>query len=387
MKKSNTPSTYFEKTIEDYNVKFQSVFLEDIIKNKFKEFLKAQKNLACFVFLLDVQQFQNSKEDEEKLRIFKKIVDIYISKDSKKKICADEKLKTKFIEQYGHQLLQNDIWVLENENIFIRIESSVYKHLYFISFPRFIRSEEFLELFEENKNNLDIFTQKTKEFEVSDNNFDISTIINGDDIKFFHQLVKDDFSWELSEYNVKLNMNTFELIENDYLKHSLFKDVKAYKYQSIIPFSLDDCINGLTSSSCQYQEWENSLFHSIEEEYFSYKDLLEKYNEEDLKYERGNAFFEVYYKYPMFTELRKSFESVSSFYDEKGNWIRIKKSMNISDTKNNEMLTCYINSKFYDYYHSPLYSFLKFTKISDFETQYTYINCKRFFRFKLIFFF
>eukprot|EP01080_Neovahlkampfia_damariscottae_P001882 gene1882-1023_t len=366
-------SNYLEKRREDYNVKFESIFHEDIMKNNFKQFLKAEKNVASFEFLLAVESFHNTKEDTSKLDLFKNIVNNFISKDSKQKICCEEKLKSRFLEKYSHQLLQNEKWVLESENIFGRLEASVYKYLHFIIFPRFIRSESFIEIFEEHQNNLDIFTQRTKEFEVSEKNFEVGSIINSDDIEFFHQLVKDDLSWKLAQQNLKLNMNTFELVENDYLRHELFKNVKGYKYQAVLPFSIDDCVNTLTSFS-QYKQWENTLFHSIEEEYLSYKDLLEKYSKEELKYERGNAFFEVYYKYPMFTNLRKSFESMSSFYDEKGNWIRIKKSMNVSDVKKNEQQTCYINSKFYDYYHSPFYSFLKFTRVSEYETQYTLIN-------------
>eukprot|EP01080_Neovahlkampfia_damariscottae_P008164 gene8164-12624_t len=367
-------SRFSDLTLDEYQVNFRSTITDDDMKIAFFRYLLyEQVQLEPFEFLMKTNRFKYLETEEEKLKLFQLIIKTYFENDSTKKLKISEKRKKEFFSKYGEQLLNKEKWILsEEENIFEDLDASITKELQNGIFPRFIRSAFCEQVFLTNSKNKNIFHDK-REFDILTEEEDFEKeIITEDDFDFMNYFCEENYHWSLVHSNIKFNMNTFKLKKNPLSDVNFFQNSKIYKYQSILPFSLEDCIESILSIPC-FNEVENNLFFCEEKSFLDSTEMKNKYPRDTKKITRGNAQCLLFWKFPMLTELRRCLSSITSCYDKDGNWIRIIKPLKDNEVNWNEKTKDNIHNKMYESINSPLFIQYKFTKVSEEKTLYTFI--------------
>ena len=342
----------------------------------FKHLFSEQANVEAFELLLKIDQFNDLQNEEEKLKNFLNIIETYFENDSIKNLKLGEKTKNLFFSKCGEQLLNKEKWILmEDVNIFEDIESSITKELKFGSFPRFVRSTFCEEIFLTNSKNRNIFYSK-EEFDIltEEEDFD-KPIVTEEDLDLLNFFSNENFHWNLVHTNKKFNMNTFKLKKNPFPHISFFQNAKVYKYESILPYSIEDCIESILSISL-FNEFETNLFFHEEKSFLDSNQLKQKYPKDTKNIIRGNSTILMYWKFPILSELRRCLCSITSCYDKNGDWIRIIKPIKDKDINWNEKSKDNIHNKIYESFTAPLFIQYRFTKISEEKTKYTFIYCK-----------
>jgi hypothetical protein len=212
------------------------------------------------------------------------------------------------------------------------------------------------------------------DFPYKDSDFD-TEIVTDNDISFLDRLMEDSYDWNLVYSENKSHTNTFFLKKSYLPDVSFFKDSKVYKFESMIPFSLEQCIEGLCSIN-QLKKYDKVVEDTNLVSYLSPEEGMKKYPD-DIKTNRANAVIDMKINIPM-VKTRRGLDIVTTFFDVNGNWIRIVKPKipdfvkQTSDWKKPHKGI--FDGKKIEFYASPNIMRFQLTKISDNLTKYTQIH-------------
>ena len=173
-------------------------------------------------------------------------------------------------------------------------------------------------------------------------------------------------------------MNIFQSKQNYFQNVKMFKQAQLFKYDFILPHSIELCIDSFTPLN-QVKKFDPYLIGSKKLSYYNIEEmeLKNEIDEENFEFhfERSNANYITDIKLPGIKYPRKSYESVTSFYDEDKNWFRIIKSFypnfigdEIENWKN------YHTIDDFSFYLQPQMIGYKFTKISSEKTKFSQIQ-------------
>ena len=376
--------------LHKYIVHWSSVFSDNSMQQAFVEHLIEEQQSNLIQFLLEIENYEKMNlEIDKKLKKFFELTENFLLKNSTHEIKIPNEEKLNFLSTVQNQLNDKENWILKpQENHFKSFQISILKKLELDSFPRFIRKESLRKIFSQRITDEKLFSTKNNfKFFFTDEDF-LTKVVTDVDIDFMKNLKKDNLEWKLIYSNILTNSNTFKLKLNPFLDVSFFKDVQIHKYESILPFDLEKCILALNSSN-QVEKYD-PLFDSFKQiSYLNSIDLQKEYSDDLISNERGNSIFEIILKFSNSQKLRKCNVCITSFIDKDGNWIRILKPI-LPDHLENPEDWKKLYSKLKDskkkeeFYLCPLFMKIQFTKISNFETQYSIIS---FIQKKIFFFF
>jgi hypothetical protein len=357
-----------------YTVNWSSIFTNDSMKQAFVEHLieEGQPNLIQLVLQIEMYEATEKENEKKKLKKFFEIVKNYLNNDATFKVNVSKEAKVKFFSNIQKQMLKKDVWVLKNpETVFNIIKDSILIKLQFDSFPRFVRKEGVRKIFALKQNDAKLFTPKeNQKYFYSDEDFSLK-IVTEMDIQFMEKISVDDFDWNLIYSNNKLNMNTFKMKKNPFHDVSFFQNVQIFKYESLLPFSLEDCVKALNTTSTV----DSHLCEQKQETFLSAEDMNSNYSEY-VKTPRGNATFELTFKFPNLQKMSKSFVSITSF-EKDGDWIRLTKPVLpdfLESPDDWKKVYSKDTEKKKDSHHLyPYFSRFQLKKVSDDETHYSVI--------------
>ena len=249
--------------------------------------------------------------------------------------------------------------------------------MYHDVFPRFIRSDLCLKVIKEFQKDPNVVEHRQIiDFSYKDDDFKIP-IITDQDVKFMNRLMEDGYDWELVFTDKKLQMNSFVLNRCYFPNVSFLKNSNVYKFESIIPFDLEHCIDALCPIS-ELKKYDSAVKKMDLISYLNAEESKKQFPDE-IASKRSNAVFEVLIKLPIpGLSHRKSEDIVSTYYDKDGSWIRvikmgvpsfIKKESDWSKVHKKE-----IDGKNVSFYAIPGMMQFKLTKVSENSTKYSQIH-------------
>eukprot|EP01080_Neovahlkampfia_damariscottae_P003760 gene3760-6648_t len=366
--------TSFE--LDRIHIHFNSIYTNEDMKNSFMKHLESEFNTEPFEFVLKVKEFESEEEEKLKLKLFFEIYDTYIIKNSPKEINLSAENLENFRKKNKIQLEDRNTNLLENEPFDI-LKRIIHSQLLHDVFPRFIRSDLCIKTIKLHQRDSKVVEKReVYDFPYKDEDF-TSEIVTDIDIEFMNRLMKDGYDWELVFSDKKLQMNTF-YFKNEYFPNvSFLKDSNIQKFESIIPFGLQHCIDALVPIS-QVKKYDRAIVDIKCKSYLDGDESLKKYPDQ-MKMKRSNAVFNITAKLPVpGSKQRRGLDATTTYFDHKGNWIRIMKPIIQNFIKKpNDWEKSHkekIDGKTTKFYAMP--SFLKFqlTPISENKTKYTYIH-------------
>eukprot|EP01080_Neovahlkampfia_damariscottae_P012228 gene12228-5814_t len=308
----------------------------------FMKHLESEYNTEPFEFVLKVKQFEATNDEKLKLDVFFEIYDTYIVKNAPKEINLSAENLENFRKIIHSQLL-HDV------------------------FPRFIRTELCIKTIRQLETDSTVFEKReVYDFPYQDEDFNID-IVTDIDVEFMNRLMKDGYDWELIFSDKKLQMNSFYL-KMDYLTNvSFFKNSNIQKYESIIPFGLQHCIEALAPIS-QLKKYDKAVQHLECTSYFSGEESMSKYPDK-ISTKRSNACYEALLKMPVpGFKFRRGTEVCTTFFDKKGNWVRIVKPMIPSFIKEPKDWERVHKDQNMEFYAMPNFMRFQLTPISENKT-------------------
>jgi hypothetical protein len=362
--------------LQKHHVHFHSIYHNEEMKLSFLKHLESEFNTEPFEFCLLVEEFETKKLGEEKLKLFFVIYETFLKNNSDKEINLSGEIKQLFNQKNSEQLESNDKWISKDEeNIFSSIRVSIENQLYHDVFPRFIRTMNCIKVLEKHSRDSKVLELKQiYDFPYKDSDFE-SEIVTDNDIAFLDRLMEDSYDWDLVYSENKSHTNTF-LLKKSYLPDvSFFKDSKVYKFESMIPFSLEQCIEGLCSIN-QLKKYDDVVDEGILVSYLSPEEGMKKYPDA-IKMKRANAVIDMRIKLPM-AKFRRPLDVATTYFDKDGSWIRIvvpKIPDFIKDPS--DWGKCHkgtYDGKKIEFYGAPNIMRFQLTKISENLTKYTHIN-------------
>jgi hypothetical protein len=300
--------------------------------------------------------FQNSSSSEEKNKILLELIDLAKNEE------LEFNERKKYIQSSSEEF----------NNLLEYIRNSIYLILKFVHFPRFLRSKFCVSILQDSLKQIPIHkTYNEDDFQIP--------IVTDEDIQFFKDIDHDNFNWNLIHFNKSTRSNTYfmDKQKNPFSEVHFMENCRIFKYESIIPFSLDDCCVALTPIP-QVKKYNRQLIRVKSIDYLSYSELKEKYPKK-VTFPRGNATFEIFAQVPPLIIYRKLFDSVTSYFENES-FVRVIKPFIpkdlIQDPEDWSKLHSGINSKGKkeDFYIVPSFIQMKFTRISDMETKYSQIH-------------
>ena len=382
-KPKNSPRKEFN--LSGYYVKFSAVFENNEFKVAFMDHLKNEFILEQFEFLLQVQQYNETEGRLEKLKKFFEIVELFILGGAKKELNLSGKTKYDFFEAIGDQLTIQNNWIIKNENIvFQKLYDSVSNEIQADSFPRFVRcsiSEKLIEKYHKDQNLIEL--KEVHDFPYTDENFQID-IVTDMDIVFMGKLMEEDYDWKLVYSNSKLQLNTYHLNKFYFPNVSFLSKSTVYKYEFILPYPLEICINALNSMERE-KETTSAVVDFDLISYLKPEELENEYPYE-VNFQRANVQLVLTFKLPLYQKLRKAFGSVTSFLDSDGNYIRIqkpfvtdyiKKSSDWEKVHKLEIIESNGKKKIEEFKIIPNFVKYQLSKISESKTKMTNIFSKK----------
>jgi hypothetical protein len=362
--------------LQKHHVHFHSIYQNEEMKISFLKHLESEFNTEPFEFCLLVEEFEAKKQDEEKLKLFFEIYEIYLKNNSEKEINISGEIKQVFNQKNSEQIENKEKWILKEEKtIFSSIRVSIESQLYHDVFPRFIRTTNCIKVLEKHHRDSKVLELKQiYDFPYKDSDFE-TEIVTDTDITFLDRLMEDSYDWDLVYSENKSHTNTFFLKKSYLPDVSFFKDSKVYKFESMIPFSLEQCIEGLCSIN-QLKKYDNVVEDGILVSYLSPEEGMKKYPDE-IKTKRANAVIDMKVKLPM-SKFRRPLDVATTYFDKDGNWIRIvvpKIPDFIKDPS--DWGKCHkgtYDGKKIEFYGAPNIMRFQLTKISETLTKYSHIN-------------
>jgi hypothetical protein len=260
------------KDKRNYSLIYESVFNNDEIKKEFSIFLKKERNLEPFEFILEVEKIKNEKDFEEKA---KEVYLKYIKSNSSHEINISNEEKQKFKQIFESKEIKI------KRNVFDKLLQIIKTELKMDNYLRFTKSKECEKLIENNKKDETIVcSDKKKIFPYT--NLDFSSFyITTKDIEFLDHISKDSLSWKLSYKNEKEKAYGFISSEvSDFLPNISFgESAVMIKYSLIYPMSmaktfyLHFLFEAINLETLMYTPYEN-----MKEEFEKLDDGLKKFN-------------------------------------------------------------------------------------------------------------
>ena len=237
------------------------------------------------------------------------------------------------------------------------------------NYPRFCRSHEFLRLILQYKENKDVMVfKKSKQFSFNHKDFNVGYSTQKD-YEFGKMLYDEEFNWKLIATSSKFKANVFVSRKN-YLPDVKLFGQEFYKFDMIIPHSLEKCVYATGSSS--YFKNPNIVDYNVK-----YKTVD---NEKSISKSTCDIQVTLKSPFPMKTK-RKFYQNYTQTFDEeKGECILISKphtkvafmeeidKLDISKT-----FTTEVKGKHKNVYLHMFYSFYKLKRIDDNRTSYSFI--------------
>jgi hypothetical protein len=247
--------------------------------------------------------------------------------------------------------------------------------LYHDVFPRFRRTELCLKLIEKYQNDTNLCELKeVRDFPYTDDDFQFE-IVTDKDIGLLDRLMEDTYDWKILFSDRKAKMNSYYMKKCFFPNVSFFKNSRIHKFESIVPFGMDQCIEALCSVS-QTLKSDDALqyIHCIS--YLTPEESLKKYPEL-LTTKRANAIFDAILNIPMMLP-RKALDIVTTYFDKNGKWIRVIKPK-IPDYVHSvedwdKSYHCEMDGSKVKCHLSPNFLRFQLTPISETETKYTYVH-------------
>jgi hypothetical protein len=355
---------------------FDSVYKNPDCQKSFQKHLEEEFNTEPFEFCLLAEKFNKLKDEKEKLTLFFKIYEGYLATNSEKEINLSGDIKATFHKNFQEQLESKDKWIVPEETeIFERIKKNVESQLYHDVFPRFRRTEQCLKLLEKYQNDTNLCEMKeVRDFPYTDEDFQIE-IVTDKDIGLLDRLMEDTYDWKLLFSDRKAKMNSYYMKKCFFPNVSFFKNSRVHKFESIVPFGMDQCIEALCSIS-QTIKSDEALEYIDCLSYLTPEESLKKYPDL-LTTKRANGIFDAILIIPMMIP-RKALDVVTTYIDKNGSWIRVIKPK-IPDYINSpkdwdKSHQSEIGGNLMKYHLSPNLLRFQLTPVSETETKYTYVH-------------
>eukprot|EP01080_Neovahlkampfia_damariscottae_P011419 gene11419-4586_t len=367
--------TSFE--LERIHIHFNSIYTNEDMKKAFMKHLENEFNPEPFEFCLKVKHFESTKEDQEKVKLFFEIYDNYITKNSPKEINLSSDNIVKFKKQNERQLNNRNKWISELIDHFDILYRVINSQLLYDVFPRFIRTDLCINTVKSHiKDYTVVENREAYDFPYKDDDFK-SEIVTDIDVEFMNRMMEDGYDWELVFSDKKLQMNTFYLKTNCFPNVSFLKDSSIQKFESIIPFAFQECIDAFVPIQ-QVKKYDQALKDIKCTCYMDGKESMRQYPEK-ITTKRSNACFDVLVKFPIpGTTLRRGVDATTTFFDKNGNWVRIMKPIVpsfVSDPKDWEKSYKDMrDGKMINFHLAPSFMRFQLTPISENTTKYTYIH-------------
>jgi hypothetical protein len=362
--------------LQKYHIHFHSIYQNEDMKKSFLKHLESEFNTEPFEFCLFAYEFENLEKDEEKLSSFFQIYDCYLKNNSEKEINISGEKKDIFYKKNSDQLESKDKWISKDEReIFQSLRICIENQLYHDVFPRFIRSTQCMKVLEKHqRDSKTLELKQIYDFPYKDSDFE-QEIITNKDISFLDRLMEDSYDWDLVYSEKKTHTNTFFLKKSYLPDVTFFNHSKVYKFESIIPFGIDQCIEGLCSIN-QLKKYDFIVEDGLLVSYLNPEEGMKKYPDE-IKNKRGNAVIDMSVKIPL-SKKRRPLNVATIYFDKDGSWVRIIKAKIpefIKDTSDwDKIHKGTFDGKKMEFYGSPNIMRFQLTRISDTLTKYTNIH-------------
>eukprot|EP01080_Neovahlkampfia_damariscottae_P010872 gene10872-3488_t len=234
-----------KEILENYVVKFNSIFKEKEMQFIFQSFLKTEYDEGGFEFLLEVKKLDEKKRKiPETIGRVLQIFDKYIKVGSEKELNLDFKTREEILSKLSKSGQEKDLkeWKFEEppEKLFHSVFELLFLDITFEKKSRFIRTEEFLDFAVKNFQNENIFSKRDIQIlDYKDENF-LVTAFTEKDRKFYTTLCSDNYDWDLF---YKKNGTHAYCSQRDYLPNVSFFNLResvCLKWEWTVPFSIED---------------------------------------------------------------------------------------------------------------------------------------------------
>jgi hypothetical protein len=305
---------------EDFIVLFEASLKNKNIGSAFFEFLKSEFNEEPWIFLDEVQQLKEMKDETKILKRINQLYETFIEEKSKYELNISSTTRENLKKIISHESKK---WTLETNpsEIFDEVVETMIGQLRHDSWKRFYRSKYCEEIILKYHDDSSICSPLTTlQYFYEPEYFENVDILDSD-FDFGKTLLEDNYNWELvgskAEYQVNSYFTTLKFLPN--LPNA--ENIGAMKYQCVLPFSMHQCLIGIFAKSFSLKS-EPTLYSVTTQKYLSFDDLSKEYEERGMqsnlsKYPRGIACTRGLTWFPFPLNTRQASNSVSFTYNSK----------------------------------------------------------------------
>jgi hypothetical protein len=305
---------------EDFIVVFESSLKNKSVGSAFFQFLKSEFNEEPWIFLDEIQQLKEMKDETKILKKIKQLYETFIEEKSK---CELNISSTKRENLKMLISKETEKWTLETNplEIYDEVVETIIGQLRHDSWKRFYRSkfcEDIILKYHDDSSVCSPLT--TLQFFYEPKHFENIDILDSD-FDFGKTLLEDNYNWELvgskAEYQVNSYYTTLNFLPN--LPNS--GSIGSMKYQCVLPFSMHQCLIGVFAKRFSLKS-EPTLYSVTTQKYSSFDELSKDFEERNMlsslsKYPRGNVCTRGLTWLPFPLNVRQATNSISFAYDSK----------------------------------------------------------------------
>eukprot|EP01080_Neovahlkampfia_damariscottae_P007458 gene7458-11783_t len=300
----DTPVAKKEFNLLDYNVNYDSFLCYPQINKILTQFIYEDMKMKPYPQIEFINALFNlhKMNDKKKQNLYcEEIINEFILENSSKEIyIMDEERKFIVKEFYDSDRTDSEFY----DEIFSIVAESIIDEISRDVFPKFLRSKkckEILALFENDENVL-MLKDLTK-FPYKESDFEREYITKMD-FEFMRSMLKDDAEWDLID-SIDKQLNIF-YTENSTLRNVEVENLQYFKYEILLPYSIEQSICALSSVK-QQVKFNPSLSGYDKTKEMNYEEIIKiKKKNEDVPNYKSNivGIFDVKFQFPLNT-LRK----------------------------------------------------------------------------------
>eukprot|EP01080_Neovahlkampfia_damariscottae_P012884 gene12884-7305_t len=303
---------------ENYIVNFEAALSKKEIAIVFENFLKSEFNQEPWLYLQQVKELHELKEENRIITKIESITENFLQKNSKNELNISYELQKKTLTLLK-DLKEKKVEVQQAMDNLENIAETIRVQLRHDPWKRFYRSKSCEDIIQKYYNDSTVCSPATTvQYYYKDDHFE-HPFIDDSDFEFGNNLFEDSYDWELVGSSEGLN-SFFSSI--NYLPNlSNSKNVSAFKFQFNLPFSMHSCLLGAFTPASG-KKIDPNLVKLVSDDYYSFERLKSHYKEKDEeqkieKFERASCMVTEHVKVPFPMNSRYSKSTYSMTYDSK----------------------------------------------------------------------